>query len=349
MLSEIIAKMKDNIVIIRHPNGGHGTGIILDNRGIIVTNSHVVEDCRTVGIRTNNEKAYLGRVVLADKTVDYAFIICSEAKRDASPVLSQRNDIKEGETVIAIGHPFGYDFTITKGIISSVKREINDVCFMQTDAAINPGNSGGPLLDTSGEILGINTIYIKDAENLAFAVPIRYVIEAYNNLPQEELWIEGAYCCACGKMNEKEAKYCKHCGDDIQPERFSNLVYEDTGICTSCDYLNPQDVQYCVKCGTKLIISEETMKKNRKKADEIPKDMVLLCPECKHENKGKNYCTKCGAKLSIKDDKNKKIEKKDDAVTKELVITCPGCGHENKGEKFCTKCGIKLTPPDTSK
>lgn len=342
MLAEIIAKMKDNIVIIKNPDGGNGTGIVLDERGIIVTNSHVVANCQKVGIQTNDGKAYLGRMVSADKIVDYAFVLCKDVKRDTFPVLSRRDTILEGEDVIAIGHPYGYDFTVTKGIISSAKREIKGVNFIQTDVPINPGNSGGPLLDSRGEVLGINTMFIINAQNLSFAVPICYIIEAYNNLPPEELWVDGAFCCSCGKMNEKGTKYCKYCGDDIQVDKFSEVIYEDTGYCFKCQNQNPQDAAYCEKCGVKLIRKEDKTKKPGKKEDIITEDMVITCPNCGLENKGKKYCEKCGAKLSIKDDKKKK-----DEIPADMVITCPGCGHENKGKKHCTKCGAKLSPPDT--
>jgi len=344
MLSEIIAKIKDNIVIIKNPKGGNGTGIVLDNRGIIVTNSHVVSNCRTVGIRTNDGKAYLGKVVSADKTVDYAFILCKDVKKDNYPVLSKREDIMEGEDVIAIGHPYGYDFTVTKGIISSSKRDINGVNFIQTDVPINPGNSGGPLLDARGEILGINTMFIYNAQNLSFAVPVYYVIEAYKKLPVEALWTEGAFCCACGKMNTKGTKYCAYCGDDIQPEELNDILFEDTGYCVKCTFQNSEDAQYCKKCGAKLIRSEEKIKKSEKKANSIPADMEITCEACGHKNKGTLYCGKCGSKLSVKKDTGEKADKKKDSIPENKVITCPGCGHENKGKLFCAKCGAKLSP-----
>lgn len=347
MLSEIIAKMKGNIVIIKNPDGGNGTGIVLDNQGIIVTNSHVVANCQTVGIQTNDGRAFLGRILAADKIVDYAFVHCKDVKRDTFPVLSERDTILEGEDVIAIGHPYGYDFTVTKGIISAARREIKGVNFIQTDVPINPGNSGGPLLDARGEVLGINTMFVINAQNLSFAVPIHYVIEAYKSLPPEELWMDGTYCSACGKMNKKDTKYCKYCGDDIVTEKISEVIYEDTGYCLKCQNQNPQDAPYCEKCGAKLVRKADKTKKPGKKDDMITEDTLITCPNCGQENKGKKYCEKCGAKLSIKADKNQ--GKKEDAITEDMVITCPGCGHENKGKKHCTKCGAKLSPPDTSK
>ncbi|MBN2532848.1 MAG: trypsin-like peptidase domain-containing protein [Spirochaetales bacterium] len=348
MLSDIIARMKENIVIIKHPYGGSGTGIVLDDRGIIVTNSHVVANCQTVGIQTNKGKAYLGRVVAADNTVDYAFLVCREVKRDSFPVLSERNTVLEGEDVVAIGHPYGYEFTVTKGIISSARREIKGVHFIQTDVPINPGNSGGPLLDARGEIVGINTMFIINAQNLAFAVPVQYIIQAYKNLPPEELWVEGAYCCSCGKMNVKGAKYCVHCGDDIKTDKISEIIYEDTGYCMKCRNQNPPEAPYCEKCGAKLIRKADKEKKPGKKEDIIPEDVIIKCPTCGHENKGKKYCGKCGAKLSAKTD-TKSPGKKEDKIPEDMVITCPGCGQENKGKKHCTKCGAKLSPPDASK
>jgi ribosomal protein L40E/DNA-directed RNA polymerase subunit RPC12/RpoP len=346
MLSNIIARIKGNIVIINNPNGGSGTGIILDNRGIIVTNSHVVARCQTVGIRTNDGSAFLGRILAADNRVDYAFVFCNDLKNDNPPVLSQRKEVMEGEDVVAIGHPYGYDFTVTKGIISAARREIKGVHFIQTDVPINPGNSGGPLLDAEGEVLGINTMFIYNAQNLSFAVPIRYVAEAYKNLPPEELWAAGVYCCACGKMNEAGVKYCTHCGDDIQPDKIKEFIYEDTGFCLQCKTQNPPESRYCEKCGARLIRKADKTKKAGKSKNAIPADIVIQCPGCGHENKGQQYCKKCGKKLSIQPD-NTGQKTAENKITEEMVIKCPGCGHENKGKKHCGKCGKKLSPPDT--
>ena len=191
-------------------------------------------------------------------------------------------------------------------------------------------------------------MFVINAQNLSFAVPAHYIIEAYKNLPPEELWTEGAYCCACGKMNDKGIKYCKYCGDDIQVDKFSEVIYEDTGYCFKCQNQNPWDAEYCEKCGAKLIRKEDKTKKPGKKEDIITADTVITCPDCGQENKGKKYCEKCGAKLSIETDKKNQGKKEED-IPEDMVITCPGCGHENKGKKHCTKCGAKLSPPDTQK
>jgi serine protease Do len=299
MLSEIIAAIKDKIVVIKNPNGASGSGIILDNNGIIVTNSHVVSICQTVGVITNDGKAYLGKVIAADMIVDYAFILCKNRQFDTLPVLSAREDIMEGEDVVAIGHPFGYEFTVTKGIISSAKRDVKGINYIQTDVPINPGNSGGPLLDTRGEILGINTWIVSNAQGISFAVPSTYITNAYNNLPPLKDMEEGVYCSSCGRMNAKDIQYCKLCGNKIVPDRYVEAIYKNTGYCYSCKTQNKPESSYCSKCGVKLPRKQEKNKKTAQKKETISEDTVITCSTCGQENRGKKYCIKCGAILKI--------------------------------------------------
>lgn len=160
---------------------GVGTGVIIDSRGYILTNSHVVNDGQTeeVKILFNDGSKIEGEVLWNDAVLDLAVVKVNKTNLPAAD-LGDSDDIVVGQVAIAIGNPLGLAFerTVTSGIISGLNRSINIDEFnsieglMQTDASINPGNSGGPLLNSKGEVIGINTAKIRSAEGLGFAVPI---------------------------------------------------------------------------------------------------------------------------------------------------------------------------------
>lgn len=158
---------------------GTGSGFVIGADGVILTNAHVVEGADTVNVTLKDGRSFQGRVLGADKVTDVAVV-----KIDANhlPVVAIGNSDKllSGEWAIAIGNPLGLDNSVTAGIISATGRSSSDVGvpdkrigFIQTDAAINPGNSGGPLLNASGQVIGMNTAIIQGAQGLGFAIPIQ--------------------------------------------------------------------------------------------------------------------------------------------------------------------------------
>jgi S1-C subfamily serine protease len=162
--------------------GGLGSGVILDgNKGIILTNAHVVRDdegnvMKRVNIRLQTTKELPGTVIYTDRNVDMA-VIRVNATGLPQAQLGDSDALDVGQSAIAIGNPLGLEQTVTTGVVSAVNRRLspNDVDgFIQTDAAINPGNSGGPLLDSEGRVIGINTAVLRGngAEGLGLAVPI---------------------------------------------------------------------------------------------------------------------------------------------------------------------------------
>jgi S1-C subfamily serine protease len=162
-----------------------GTGFVWDEAGHIVTNSHVVQGASTLAVRLANGEVLSARVVGLAPNVDLAVLRVSSTRRLPRPIPVGRSaELKVGQSVFAIGNPFGLDQTLTTGVISAVKRrlptsggrEISDV--IQTDAAINPGNSGGPLLDSGGRLIGVNTaIFSLTGSNvgIGFAIPVDVV------------------------------------------------------------------------------------------------------------------------------------------------------------------------------
>ncbi|HEY0564693.1 MAG TPA: trypsin-like peptidase domain-containing protein [Terriglobales bacterium] len=162
------------------PEQGLGTGFILNKEGQILTNNHVIRDARQIEVTLSNRKKYKAQIVGADPSHDLAVIQISAPNLTPVPLGDSRN-LQVGQKVFAIGNPFGLSGTMTRGIISSIRqvREEDGTYIdeaIQTDAAINPGNSGGPLLNSRGEVIGINTMIATggagQSAGVGFAIPI---------------------------------------------------------------------------------------------------------------------------------------------------------------------------------
>lgn len=170
-----------------------GSGVIMDSKGYIITNAHVVERADRIQVRLMDDPAgsqpHEARVIGSDRETDLA-VIKIEVKR-ALPVakLGNSDSMNVGDWVLAIGSPFGLEQTVTAGIVSSKGRTIDNSrqfqSFIQTDAAINPGNSGGPLVNLNGEVIGINTAIFTQtngSQGVGFAMPSKTVMNVYNQL-----------------------------------------------------------------------------------------------------------------------------------------------------------------------
>ena len=170
---------------------GTGSGFIISDDGKIITNAHVVENANKVTVNLKDGRILEGEVLGSDPLTDLA-VIQIEAENLPVVKLGNSDDLIIGEWAIAIGNPLGLDNTVTTGIISATGRSSSQVGvgdkrldFIQTDAAINPGNSGGPLLNAKGEVIGINTAIIKNAQGLGFAIPINRAAEIGQTLIAE--------------------------------------------------------------------------------------------------------------------------------------------------------------------
>ncbi|MEO0867941.1 MAG: HhoA/HhoB/HtrA family serine endopeptidase [Cyanobacteria bacterium J06642_11] len=159
---------------------GQGSGFIVDSEGYILTNAHVVNEADRVTVTLKDGRNFEGTVEGADELTDLA-VVKIDAQAEVLPVapLGDSDTIDVGDWAIAVGNPLGLDNTVTLGIVSTLKRSSATVGipdkrldFIQTDAAINPGNSGGPLLNSQGEVIGINTAIRADAMGIGFAIPI---------------------------------------------------------------------------------------------------------------------------------------------------------------------------------
>lgn len=165
----------------RQIQSGTGSGFIIDSKGEIITNAHVVDGASKVTVTLKDGRQFEGKVVGKDPVTDVA-VIHIEAENLPTVKLGNSEQLQPGEWAIAIGNPLGLDSTVTTGIISATGRSSAQIGvpdkrveFIQTDAAINPGNSGGPLLNQNGEVIGVNTAILQGTQGLGFAIPINTV------------------------------------------------------------------------------------------------------------------------------------------------------------------------------
>src|SRR5437764_4463706 len=171
------------------PKEGQGSGFVIDPAGHILTNYHVVEGARRVEVTTSEKKKYRAEIVGTDPQHDLAVIQISERAVTPASLGDSRNLIV-GQKVYAIGNPFGLSGTMTRGIISSIRSVRGQRGYIdeaiQTDAAINPGNSGGPLLNSRGEVIGINSMILtggaEQSAGIGFAIPINTAKAALDDL-----------------------------------------------------------------------------------------------------------------------------------------------------------------------
>lgn len=162
-----------------------GSGFIVKDNGYIVTNAHVVKGATEINVTLNDKRSFKATAVGVDSFSDLA-VLKIEATGLPVAEMGTSTNLRPGEFVIAIGSPMGYDHSVTLGIVSAVGRSVTDINgninFIQTDAAINPGNSGGPLLNFSGQVVGVNTAIAARAQNIGFSIPIDIAKPTVNEL-----------------------------------------------------------------------------------------------------------------------------------------------------------------------
>jgi serine protease Do len=167
---------------------GMGTGIVIDQRGYLVTNQHVVDDVSSLRVRLGDGTTLSARVLARDTESDLALLKINPPRPLQVMPLGTAKDLQVGETVVAIGNAYGYDHTVTAGVVSAVgrdvtlNREVRYRSLIQTDASINPGNSGGPLINMHGELVGVNVAIRAGAQGIGFAIPVDNMIKVASAL-----------------------------------------------------------------------------------------------------------------------------------------------------------------------
>ena len=229
-ISQYIDRFKDVVIQIATPYST-GTGFYLSKYDVIVTNEHVVRDNQTVVIDGTSIDKQIVDVIYVDPKYDIAFLKVPD-EHEMPPIdINAAEILKEGQTVVAVGHPYGLKFGATQGIISNLLHQENDINYIQHDAALNPGNSGGPLINSNGELIGINTFIIRDGNNIGFSLPAHYLELTIEEFLKGD-YRKGVRCISCMNIvfeSEDSIKYCTSCGAKIT--MISNIeVYEPLGI-----------------------------------------------------------------------------------------------------------------------
>lgn len=196
----------------QRPAESLGTGFIIREDGLIITNNHVIDkaDIVKVQLTDSDEKLWDAKVIGRDAKTDIALIKIEAKKSLPVARLGSSGDLQVGEWVAAFGNPYGHGHTMTKGIISAIGREIDEINlnpFIQTDASINPGNSGGPLVNSQGQVIGVNTAIDPRAQGIGFAIPIDFVKTILPQLEKEGTVRRGFIGIQMGELNEQVAQY----------------------------------------------------------------------------------------------------------------------------------------------
>ncbi len=221
-VKEIFDQYRDIVIQIATPQST-GTGFYLKKPNLVVTNNHVVEDNREVVVEGTLFKKQLVKVLFTDPKFDLAFLAAPVGVDLPDVDLGTAAALAQGDTVGAVGHPFGLKYTTHDGIVSNVQEVMNNIKYVQHSAAINPGNSGGPLLNRAGQVVGVNTFIIGNANNIGFALPAEYLESAIADFQ---------------KMESSDCTRCASC---------ANIVSEKT----------LENKQYCPNCGAKVLLPSQ--------------------------------------------------------------------------------------------
>ncbi len=204
---------------------GMGTGVVIDPRGYIITNQHVVEDVNLIRVRLGDGTPCSARVLARDAETDLALLKIDAGKPLPVMPLGTATDLMVGETVIAVGNAYGYEHTVTVGVVSAVKRdvtlnkEMSYKALIQTDASINPGNSGGPLLNVHGDLVGVNVAIRAGAQGIGFAIPVDTMIRVAADMLRSRQRDGGWHGLVCRDVVGE--------GDPVRPGTLSRKLVVD--------------------------------------------------------------------------------------------------------------------------
>jgi serine protease Do len=250
-MTDIIEQYKKVVIQIGTPYST-GTGFYLKKPNLIITNEHVVRDNKEVLIEGSGVPRQMVKVLFFDPKYDTAFLGAPQNAELPEIKLGENAAIREGDKVMAIGHPLGLNFTATQGIVSNTSQIENGIRYIQHDASLNPGNSGGPLINSKGEVIGINTYIISEGENLGFSLPAQYLSETLDEYLKNRNGKTGARCQVCSNLifeDQLTDGHCPVCGSEITlPGMLED--YQPTGIAKTIE--NILD-----KCGHAVQLSRQ--------------------------------------------------------------------------------------------
>lgn len=207
---------------------GSGTGFILKDRNIWVTNYHVIAGNRQVTLEDHKMNRYLADVIFINPDVDIAFLASGHEAPEAQPMAYQADrGVSHSESVYVLGFPYGMPYTITEGIVSAPRQLMSGKHYIQTDAAVNPGNSGGPVVAADGTLIGIATSKFQNADNMGFAIPVEVLHEELESVSSHTESSMALKCSSCAELITTPTEYCASCGVNIDLKYFDEIPLTD--------------------------------------------------------------------------------------------------------------------------
>ncbi|MFK7741820.1 MAG: S1C family serine protease [Planctomycetota bacterium] len=201
---------------------GTGSGFLVEGFPYIVTNYHVVAGGTQVAIECQDRSRRTGEVVFIDPAADIALIMPSQLPSGAAEgaLKMAAGNPQVGDSSFIHGFPFGMPYSVSQGVVSAVEQPMGDRKYIQTDAAVNPGNSGGPMIDKAGEVIGITSCKVREAENIGFGIPMEH-LRADLELCQRDGTGEYALKCpSCEELITVPDDYCGSCGGELDKDQF---------------------------------------------------------------------------------------------------------------------------------
>lgn len=305
-IPKIIRKATKSVVRVFSDNG-NGSGFIIDKRGLILTNHHVIGLDKVASVIFFNGKIKIGKVIYSNPYRDIAFIYIKYISFPPT-ILNYSSAVNAGEEILAIGHPEDLPYTVTRGIVSypaRIRKEEPGLLYIQFDASTAPGSSGGPLLNLRGQVIGIVCEGVRKTETLNLAIPIHSIKPHLLEVKREMDWYTTAnYCHICGEANHTKYTFCSRCGAQLGTDREIKRMLKDRtiqvkniAVCKYCGNINTVEDEHNAKCV--VCYNSLSMANSQHKIKTLKKPRLnVICGSCKANNDDiTDYCINCGVDL----------------------------------------------------
>lgn len=217
----------DAVFKVNHA-GGSGSCFYLKKYNLFVTNYHVVDGYREVGIQDDEKNSYLAKVIMVNTSRDIAFLSVDNNFDNLPEIrLSDVDETVIGQKINVAGYPYGMPFSVTEGTVSSPKQLMESNYFIQTDAAVNPGNSGGPMFNEKQELIAITVSKIKDADNMGFGIPVADLKKIIVDIDKLDRTKFNVQCSSCDEFIYTEENFCPSCGNKLPEDVFETRGLTD--------------------------------------------------------------------------------------------------------------------------
>jgi serine protease Do len=249
---------------------GFGSGFILEGRGLVVTNQHVIDDSRNVTVRLFDGSEYPAEIVGSDPETDLALMQIKPRRRLEQARLGDSDRVRVGDWVMAVGNPFNYEHSVTVGVVSAKDRKIDESPFeryIQTDAAINFGNSGGPLFNARGEVVAITTAISTKGRNIGFAIPINFAREIVSQLGDQGRVVRGFLGLTPEQITETHASL-------LQLSSMRGVLVAEVSPRSAAERAGIQRYDVIVEIGDQPVLDRDDFR--RKIASTLPGTELVL-------------------------------------------------------------------------